>query len=212
MLELSPALVRRLPRYFRALIKFYARGKERISSDELACEMKLVPSQVRTDLKALGCVGQRSYGYGIPVLYKKIADILQLSDKFTAVIVGSGDIVRAISKTEVFSKRGIKLGAVFTETNETDCYDAPVRMEYSLNAFKRYFEITPPEIVILGGEHTKVGVLEYLEERAKKSNTMLEVWNFTGEDLNSELVTVKNIHLSDYVMLLCYEAGKNKKD
>lgn len=212
MTELSPALVRRLPRYFRTLIKFYAKGKERISSDELAGEMELVPSQVRTDLKALGCIGQRSYGYGIPNLYKKIADILQLSDKFTAVIVGSGDIIRAISKTEVFTKRGIKLGAVFTDECERDCYDAPLCMQYSLKEFIRYFEITPPDIVMLGGEHTQVGLLEYLEGKAQNSDKMLEIWNFTSDDLASDTITVKNIHLSDYIMLLCYDAGKTKKD
>ena len=209
MTELSPALVRRLPRYFRTLIKFYAKGKERISSDELASELGLVPSQVRTDLKALGCIGQRSYGYGIPTLYKKIADILQLSDKFTAVIVGSGDIVRAISKTEVFTKRGIKLGAVFTEENEKDFFDAPLCTEYSLSSFSRYFEAAAPDIIIFGGEQAYVEVLSYLESNAKNTSNPTEVWNFTGDDLSSDIITVKNIHLSDYVMLLCYEAGKS---
>ena len=212
MTELSPALVRRLPRYFRTLIKFYANGKERISSDELAGEMGLVPSQVRTDLNAIGCSGQRSYGYGIPTLYKKIADILQLSDKFTAVIVGSGDIVRAISKTEVFTRRGIKLGAVFTEENETDCYDAPLCTEYSLNAFSLYFKSASPDIVILGGDCASSEVISYLENQKNEAAALPEIWNFSSDDVNSDILTVKNIHLADYVMLLCYEAGKTKKD
>ena len=53
-------------------------------------------------MKAIGCCGQRSYGYVIPTLYKTIAGILQLSDKFSAVIVGSTNLARSIAETPVF--------------------------------------------------------------------------------------------------------------
>ena len=213
MTELSPALVRRLPQYFRILIKFYGSGKERISSEELASELNLVPSQVRTDLKALGCTGQRSYGYGIPTLYKKIADILQLSDKFRAVIVGSGDILHAISTTDVFTKRGIKLCAVFTSKCETERFDAPVCVEYNIDDFVEYCKKNPPDIVILGGEDkTPIEAFEYLDIQSRHNAPAPEIWNFTNDDLTSDTLTVKNIHLVDYVMLLCYDAKKTKKD
>jgi redox-sensing transcriptional repressor len=207
--NLSPALVRRLPQYFRALIKFYGSGKERISSEELAREIGLVPSQVRTDIKALGCTGQRSYGYGIPTLYKKIADILQLSDKYSAVIVGSCNVVRAIAQTEIFTKRGIKLTAVFIE-NRCDIPSEFSEKALAFDGFCEYCLANQPNIIILGGdgENAKTA-FKCTENAALKTGYSPEIWNFTSEDFVSDTLTVKNIHLSDYLMLLCYEIGKN---
>ena len=211
MTELSPALVRRLPKYFRALIKFYGSGKERISSEELAREIGLVPSQVRTDIKALGCTGQRSYGYGIPVLYKKIADILQLSDKYSAVIVGSCSVVRAIAQTEIFTKRGIKLTAVFVENG---C-DIPPEFSEKARAFDGFCEYcleNQPNIIILGGNGENARkAFECAENTAREVGFRPEIWNFTSDDFASDTLTVKNIHLSDFLMLLCYEIGKEEK-
>ena len=207
--NLSPALVRRLPQYFRALIKFYSSGKERISSEELASELGLVPSQVRTDIKALGCTGQRSYGYGIPALYKKIADILQLSDKYSAVIVGSCNVVCAIAQTEIFTKRGIKLTAVFPEENR---HMPPEFSEKALpfNSFCDYCLENRPNIIILGGEGENAKkAFECIESTAPKTGYRPEIWNFTSDDFASDKLTVKNIHLSDYLMLLCYDIGKS---
>lgn len=205
MTELSPALVRRLPQYFRALIKFYGNGKERISSEELASELGLVPSQVRTDIKALGCTGQKSYGYVIASLYKKIADILQLSDKFSAVIVGTSDTVKAVSKSEIFTKRGIKLGAIFSET-EKSC-DGNDRQILPFDMLEGYLSEKSPDIIILGASAEKTLLALDIAEKSCKKPTV--VWNFTELSLSSECLTVKNIHLSDHLMLLCYDLGKS---
>ena len=204
--NLSPALVRRLPQYFRALIKFYGSGKERISS-----ELGLVPSQVRTDIKALGCTGQRSYGYGIPALYKKIADMLQLSDKYSAVIVGSCDVVRAIASTEIFTKRGIKLTAVFPDESCNEVSDFSSKALH-FDTFFDYFRKNQPNIIILGGtgENAKKA-FEYAQNAEYTGTYRPEIWNFTLDDFVSDKLTVKNIHLSDYLMLLCYDIGKSPR-
>lgn len=207
MAELSPALVRRLPQYFRALIKFYGSGKERVSSDELASELGLVSSQVRTDIKALGCTGQRSYGYGIPTLYKRIADILQLSDKFSAIIVGASDMIKALSETEIFVKRGIKLSAVFYDI-EGDWDKSDRYACLPVSSLDTYFSEHAPEIMILGGTAESA---ENALVRAEKAAKKPVVWNFTGANLTSDTLTVKNIHLSDCLMLLCYELGKDER-
>ena len=207
MTNISPALRRRLPIYFRTLIRLYGRGKERVSSEELAKELDLVPSQVRTDMKAIGCVGQRSYGYGIPTLYKKIADILQLSDKFRAVIVGSSHLARAIAEDAIFAKRGVKLSAVFADDQNgwsllPECQLLPP------DSFNSYFLENKPNITVLAGEPDRATrVLSFIEENTSVS-ACAEVWNFTDEELSSDTLKVKNIHMSDYLMLLCLDAGR----
>lgn len=229
--DLSPALVRRLPAYFRILIRFYGSGKLRISSEELAAELHLTPSQVRSDLRAIGCQGQRSYGYGIAALYKKLADIFQLSDKFSAVTVGDSPLARAIAGTQVFSKRGVKLKASFTDPGEEisgqDTH--AFRQLRPFTEFPEYIKKYRPHIIIAAGSADSAAAVLELVERAerelecdlkikaeadqqsgepiKNRTDFCEVWNFTDAELFSRVLTVKNVHFSDMLMLLCLEAG-----
>ena len=213
MTELSSALRRRLPAYFRTLIRIYGQGKERISSEELAAELGLVPSQVRTDMKAIGCTGQRSYGYGIPTLYKAIAEILQLSDKFSAVIIGSTNLARAIAENHVFSKRGVKLTAVFTEDGRADGFTLlPECEKKKIAEVRDYFDASCPNIIILScSTDCAAAVLELAEscfEPDENCAIIPEIWNFTDLELRSDRIKVKNIHMSDYLMILCLDAGR----
>ncbi len=213
--KLSPALTRRLPLYFRALIKFYGCGKERISSEELGAEISLAPSQVRTDIKALGCQGQRSYGYSIAALYKTIASILQLSDKYKAVIVGNTPLAAAVSETPVFMKRGVKLSAVFQEPEAPEnSYFTQLPPDCTVlgyEKFPEFFRRYSPDVVILADTPDKteafVTVLKStLTENPEKNP---QIWNFSESQLAGSGLNVKNIHISDLLMLLCLELGKN---
>lgn len=190
---LSPALLRRLPVYFRTLIRLYGNDKQRVSSEELATEMNIAPSQVRVDMKALGCVGQRSYGYSVSTLYKTIGDILQLSDKYKAIIVGNAPIAQAIKRSPVFSVRGIKLVGFLSD-------------EYSSQSLRTLAEETKPDIIIIASENEAAPGLLKMSETL--DSTIPEVWNFTDSDLFSEKLKVKNIHVSDLLMHLCFEVGK----
>lgn len=205
----SGALLRRLPSYFRVLIRIYAEGSEITSSEELAARMRLAPSQVRADMKAIGCTGQRSYGYVVSRLYKTVADILQLSDKFSAVIIGNAPIANAVAQTQVFSKRGIKLVGFLKE-------------DFSGEKIKELCNEKRPDIIIIASEPDEAeGILEAVEGTEKMrqadasepshkaaENTerlISEVWNFTEAELVSQSLKVKNYHISDYIMMLCSE-------
>ena len=205
-MKLSPALIRRLPAYFRTLIDFYGKDRARISSEELASAMDITPSQVRADLSTIGCQGQRSYGYGIPALYKTIGEILQLSDKFSAIMIGESHIARAVAETPVFAKRGVKLLAVFADMGKSPtCADT-----LDFEALDGFFAVSRPNIVIIAGsadsaEKTLEKVI-FLAETHSEIST--EIWNFTDLSLRSDALKVKNFHLSDHLMMLCLEAGK----
>lgn len=207
--KLPRALIRRLPSYFRVLIRFYGMGKERISSEELSEELGLAPSQVRTDIKAIGCQGQRSYGYGIPTLYKTIAEILQLSDKLSAAIVGSTPLADAIAGTQIIAKRGIKLIARISDKGAKKRGD-----EIVFDGFSEFYEKEAPHVLILAGSiESTYAALEIADavNSQKKSDGICEIWNFTDAHLSSEVTRVKNIHLSDQIMLLCLEAGRTSE-
>ena len=67
--SISPAVIRRLPRYYRYLCELIARGKTRISSSELANMMNVTASQIRQDLNCFGGFGQQGYGYNVNYLF-----------------------------------------------------------------------------------------------------------------------------------------------
>ena len=176
-------------------------------------ELGLVPSQVRTDMKAIGCTGQRSYGYGIPTLYKAIAEILQLSDKFSAVIIGSTHLARSIAENQMFSKRGVKLTAVFTEDGRAEGFNLlPECEKKKISDVREYFEASCPNIVILScTTDCAAAVLDLAEGCCgcnESEKIAPEIWNFTDLELRSDKIKVKNIHMSDYLMILCLDAGK----
>ena len=61
--EISRAVIRRLPRYYRYLGELLENGVERISSNDLSKRMKVTASQIRQDLNNFGGFGQQGYGY-----------------------------------------------------------------------------------------------------------------------------------------------------
>ena len=158
-------------------------------------------------MKAIGCSGQRSYGYGIPALYKRIADILQLSDKFRAVLIGDTHLSHHIAESPIFTKRGIKLCAVFSD-KKSGWELLPECSVFHENELEAYLPEIAPDIVILSGKaDSSAKVLKALPALNTACGHAPEIWNFTDEDLFSETFTVKNIHLSDLLMMLCLEAG-----
>jgi NADH/NAD ratio-sensing transcriptional regulator Rex len=161
-------------------------------------------------MKTIGCAGQRSYGYGIPTLYKAIAEILQLSDKFTAVIIGSTNLAKAIAENHVFSKRGVKLAAVFTEDGRADGFNLlPECEKKKISDVQSYINTQCPNIIILACSTDCAGaVFDFVQSRCVCGMNTAEIWNFTDLELKSERFNVKNIHMSDYLMILCLDAGK----
>ena len=96
---ISKAVIRRLPRYFRYLRELLAAGIMRISSGELAERMHVTASQIRQDLNCFGGFGQQGYGYNVKYLYGEISKILGVDRSFTAIIVGVGNLGRALINT-----------------------------------------------------------------------------------------------------------------
>ena len=74
--NISPAVIKRLPRYYRYLGALKAKNITRISSKELSERMKVTASQIRQDLNNFGGFGQQGYGYNVENLYVEIGKIL----------------------------------------------------------------------------------------------------------------------------------------
>ncbi len=203
-------VIRRLPRYHRYLGELLNNKIYRVSSTELSAKMGVTASQIRQDINYFGVFGQQGYGYNVELLYNAIGDILGLNKGFRAVIVGAGNLGRALANYTGFSKSGFCIDAIF-DTDETiigtNVSDILVR-PYS--EIEDYIKKEKPEIAVLAVPNaTAAKVAEHLVECGIKA-----LWNFAHVDLIlPDDVLVENVHLSDSLMTLsCLmtKVGDNK--
>ena len=203
--EISQAVIRRLPRYYRYLGELLENGVERISSNDLSKRMKVTASQIRQDLNNFGGFGQQGYGYNVKYLYTEIGKILGLEQHHNIIIIGAGNLGQALANYADFEKRGFILKGIF-DVNPTladvSIRGVPVRMMDELEQFVRENDI---EIGVLTIPKTKaVEVANNLV-----NNGVRAIWNFAHIDLNlPENVIVENVHLSESLMRLSYNISR----
>ena len=199
----SDAVIKRLPRYHRYLGDLIADGRLRISSAELSKIMNVTASQIRQDLNCFGGFGQQGYGYNIKYLHHKISELLGVTEGYTAVIVGAGNLGRALAATRMFGRRGVTRLAMFDLDEKvvgTEIYGIKVYHVDELDDFCEKHNVT-------------IGVLTVPKEAAYNVAMIMAhagvkgIWNFANMELELEdkSVTVENIHLGDSLMKLCYE-------
>ena len=95
--EISQAVIRRMPRYYRYLGELLEEGVERISSNDLSRRMRVTASQIRQDLNNFGGFGQQGYGYNVQYLYDEIGKILGLNERHNIIVIGAGNLGQAIT-------------------------------------------------------------------------------------------------------------------
>lgn len=106
------ATVARLPVYLQVLLAAADRGATTLSSDDLAGAAGLTSAKVRKDLSFLGSHGTRGVGYPVADLAALISRVLGLSDERPVLIVGIGNLGRALASYDGFLRRGFRLGAL----------------------------------------------------------------------------------------------------
>ena len=111
--EISQAVIRRLPRYYRYLGELLDEGVERISSNDLSHRMKVTASQIRQDLNNFGGFGQQGYGYNVQFLYEEIGKIMGLNTEHRIIIIGAGNLGQALANYVKFEKLGFVITALF---------------------------------------------------------------------------------------------------
>lgn len=202
----SPAVVKRLPRYYRYLRELLNNDILRISSGELSKLMHVTASQIRQDLNCFGGFGQQGYGYNVKYLYSKIGEILGVSRHFRAVIIGSGNLGTALSASPIFERRGVKLTALFDNNPNVIGKEISGYTVKSIDELEKYIEENPTDIAVL--TVTKDAVRSVAAKLADMG--IKGIWNFasTEIELSNKSVVVQNVHMGDSLMTLCYELTK----
>ena len=205
--EISQAVIRRMPRYYRYLGELIESGVQRISSKELSARMKVTASQIRQDLNNFGGFGQQGYGYNVQYLYEEIGKILGIDRNHNMVIIGAGNLGKAIVNYSDFEKRGFVIKGIFDNNPKikgTKIRGIEVRMMNELTDFIKDNEI---EIVALTiPKEAARQIAKVVADAGVKA-----IWNFAHTDLNlPDDVIVENVHLSESLMRLSYNiANKN---
>ena len=206
---ISPAIIKRLPRYFRFLGELKADGVERISSSELSKMMNATASQIRQDLNNFGGFGQQGYGYNVGYLYTEIGNILHLNHPHKMVMIGAGNLGSAICGYKTFPRYGFNILAVFDICPEkigTKIHGITV---HSMDELETFLEKEGIEIVIVAipTDHA-AEVMQRLEKTHIKG-----VWNFAHIDYEMpESIVVESVHLSESLMILNYRVANNDKN
>lgn len=108
----NPA-VRRLSLYLRQLEAFKRKDRRTISSKQLGESLGLTDAQVRKDLAYFGQFGHPGIGYRVDDLIGQVKHILGTDKTWNVLIVGAGNLGRALMAYRGFNEKGFKLAAVF---------------------------------------------------------------------------------------------------
>ena len=199
--EISQAVIRRLPRYYRYLGELLENGVERISSNDLSKRMKVTASQIRQDLNNFGGFGQQGYGYNVKYLYTEIGKILGLEENHNMIIIGAGNLGQALANYAAFEKRGFILKGIFDVNpvlEGVSIRGVNIRMMDELSEFVKNNDVEIAALTI--PKDKAIEVANILVD-----NGVRAIWNFAHTDLNlPENIIVENVHLSESLMRLSY--------
>ena len=205
--SISMSVIRRLPRYYRFLSELNDQNIDKISSTKLAQIMNVTASQVRQDLNCFGGFGQQGYGYSVSQLKEEIKNILGLNNDYKAILIGAGNLGKAVAMHMNFEKLGFELIACF-DINEqkvgSKLNGITVKNESELDDFCNKNHIDTAFLCI-----PRVCVENVLDKLY--SHGIKNYWNFSHYDINARYndTMVENVHLSDSLMTLCYRMNNN---
>ncbi len=206
--SISMSVIRRLPRYYRFLSELNDQNVDRISSTKLAQIMNVTASQVRQDLNCFGGFGQQGYGYSVSQLKEEIKNILGLNNDYKAILIGAGNLGKAVAMHMNFEKLGFELIACF-DNNENKVgqklNDIYVKSETELEEFCKQNHVDSAFLCI-----PRVCVENILDKLYNLG--IKNYWNFSHYDINTRYsdALVENVHLSDNLMTLCYRMNNKK--
>lgn len=198
--EISPAVIKRLPRYYRYLGELKEHDISRISSKELSQRMQVTASQIRQDLNNFGGFGQQGYGYNVEYLHAEIGKILGLDKVNNMIIIGAGNLGQALANYQ-FEPNGFHVLGLFDvnprlvgiTVRGIEIYDIDTLEEFIKTHDIKIVALTLPKQMApqMAKQMVEWGVRAF--------------WNFAPIDLKlPEDIMVENVHLAESLMTLSY--------
>ncbi len=206
--SISTAVIKRLPRYYRYLTDLKQENVERISSEELSKRMGVTASQIRQDLNNFGGFGQQGYGYNVKFLREEIGKILGLDTPHNMIIIGGGNLGRALAGYSNFASRGFVVKGIFDANPELVGTKVKGVKIMSMGVLENFLKENEISIVVLTiPKEAAVEVAEKLYQCGVRA-----IFNFAHVDLNLPSdAYVENVHLSENLMRLSYRLNAKNR-
>jgi redox-sensing transcriptional repressor len=203
------ATVARLPVYLRALYALAERGVATVASDELARVAGVNSAKLRKDLSHLGSYGIRGVGYDVEYLVYQVSRALGLTQNWPVVIVGAGNLGRALANYGGFATRGFHIEAVL-DTDQAmvgrNLGTIPVRHVNELE------EIVAGNGVAIGVIATPAAAAQAVCDRLVTAG-VTSILNFAPLVLNvPEGVDVRKVDLSIELQILAFHAQRRSAE
>ena len=202
-------VIARLPRYYRFLGMLLDEGLDRISSKDLSQRMGLTASQIRQDLNHFGGFGQQGYGYNIDQLRTEIGGIIGIDNYYKIILIGAGNLGRAVAQHLNFRKRGFELiGIVDSDEAQTGAVINHFEVR-NFSEISSFCENNKPDAAILcipsvAGKSVTQKLIEC---------NIKAFWNFSHYNITEDYpdTVVENVHLNDSLMTLCYNITNSEE-
>lgn len=203
---ISNSVIRRMPRYYRFLGELKSAGITRISSRELSEKTGLTASQIRQDLNCFGGFGQQGYGYNVELLQREIGTILGLDRPKSTILIGVGNLGRAVAQHINFESKGFRLIGLFDKKESLVgkmVRNQPIRSIAVLDEFCR--ENLPDAAILCIPKAAAKSMADQLINLGVKG-----FWNFSHFDMGTDNpdITVENMHFGDSLMTLSYRMSE----
>lgn len=204
--QVSMAVIRRLPKYYRYLGDLLEKDITRISSKELSRLTGFTASQIRQDLNNFGGFGQQGYGYNVEELRDELARILGINRTYNTIIIGAGNLGQAIANYKGFQDEGFKILALFDKNPKLiglKIRDIEIKDVDILEEFIKEHKIDIG-VICTPKEHSQ-DIADRLVQAGIKG-----IWNFAPYDIKvPEDVVVENVHLNESLFTLSYLLKEN---
>jgi len=178
--KLPVTTVQRLPNYLRLVRELQREGLELVSSARLAEVLRVEAIQIRKDFGYIGITGRPKTGYRVDELVSIIEQCLSWNRVQDAILVGAGNLGRALLGYRGFANHGLRIVAAFDADPEIagDCVH-----QITIHPMR---DLAP----LVGKHKIRMAILTVSPEAAQAATDKLVdagiegIWNFTGKKLS----------------------------
>lgn len=203
----SEAVIKRLPAYYRHLKELEKEGVMQISSQGLGERMDCTASQIRQDINCFGGFGRQGYGYSVPELRAHIGHIMGVDQEHRMVILGAGNIGRAVALADSFPRNSFRTVAIFDSDPSKVGMQVGSLMVQDVADMERYLEENLVDIAVLA---LPVSCAQELARQVYECG-IRGFWNFAPLDLKlPKDASVVNVHLDEGLEVLSFRMRHNE--
>jgi len=201
-------VARRMPKYYSVLTELEKNGIVRISSKQLSEHMTLTASQIRQDFNSFGGFGQQGYGYNVSELRQEVQKILGLHQTYNLIVVGAGNLGRALTNYSGFEKEGFLVKAVFDIDPQLIGSKIGEKEVKDWNGVEKYLKENLIDIAVIC---TPKNICHSVAQTLHSCG-VTSIWNFSPSPIMIPGCFVENVNLSESLFTLTFRLNENRTE